>query len=125
MAPKSIWMVRAGQGALYVEDFLEDGLVAIGWVDAGPFSENTPKEIIEKKLASVNGPNTSSGTLGVWASQIKRYYDEIKIGDAVCTYDPSPRLYLIGTIESKVEHRDHPLSRFRKVKWTRKAARAH
>jgi restriction system protein len=45
------------------------------------------------------------------------------LGDSVCTYYPSPRLYLIGTIESKVEHRDHPLSRVRKVKWTRKAVR--
>lgn len=29
--PKQLWVVRAGRDAIYVEDFLEKKMVAIGW----------------------------------------------------------------------------------------------
>jgi hypothetical protein len=32
--PKHLWFVRAGRDGIYVEDFLEKQMVAIGWSHA-------------------------------------------------------------------------------------------
>ncbi len=122
MANKCIWMVRAGRGAEYVDDFLEVGLVAIGFDGAGDVSSDTDKAEVEANLAKAN-PSDSKGKNAMSAAQIKRYYSEIGVGDAVTTYDPSQRIYFLGEVLSDVEHRDHALNRVRRVKWTHKVAR--
>lgn len=120
-SPK-IWMVRSGSGAAFVDDFLEQGVVAIGWRGAGPFAKGTTKKTIEAKVAESEA-SASPGSIGMWASQIKRFYDEIQVGDAVMTYEPGQRVYFLGEVLSDVKDRDHPLSRSRQVKWTTKVAR--
>ena len=121
MSNPSIWMVRAGRGAEYVDDFIENELVAIGFGTIEVQSD-TDKSIIEARLKEAN-PMASPGKIGVSASQLKRYYSEINVGDAVMTYDPSQRLYFIGEIQSEVQQRDHILWRSRQVKWLKKVSR--
>ncbi len=122
MTTKNIWMVRAGRGGKHSDDFIENGLVAIGWNEIGALSDQPDKQEIESKLQD-NWPEASPGTISMWASQLRRFYVELQVGDAVATYDPSQRLYFLGTIQSGVESRDHPLGRLRRVKWTHKVER--
>jgi predicted Mrr-cat superfamily restriction endonuclease len=39
-----MWMVRAGKGAEFVDDFIEKGIVAIGWIELGNFDTNVSRE---------------------------------------------------------------------------------
>ncbi len=36
MADEPMWMVRAGEGAQFASEFIEGGMVAIGWEEVGP-----------------------------------------------------------------------------------------
>ena len=40
----TMWMVRAGGGGEYADEFLAKGVVAIGYGQAEAFSENSTKE---------------------------------------------------------------------------------
>ena len=123
MSIETIWMVRAGQGAQYVDDFTESGFVGIGFESAGEVSTPVDKSEIALRIADTH-PSYSKGKISVSASQVKRYYEEIKIGDAVMTYDPSQRLYFIGEIKSDVKIKsDHVLFRSRDVEWKKQVSR--
>ena len=121
MNEQNIWMVRAGRGAEHIDDFLDNNLVAIGFgtVDVSPQMD---KALIEAGIAEEDH-TASPNKIAMSAAQLKRYYDEVKVGDAVATYDPNQRLYFIGEIASDVELREHPLSRARRVKWAKKVSR--
>ncbi len=116
-----LWMVRAGRGAAYIDDFIEDSFVSIGWDLQGEIG-GLPKAEIETRLRAVH-PHQSPGAIAVWAAQILRFYGEIKQGQSVTTYDPGRRLYYLGQIKSAVEMTSHPLPRSRRVEWQRKVHR--
>ncbi len=118
---KKIWMVRAGVGGDSVETFLESGLVAIGFGKVN-VTASMDKSAIEDKLAEED-PAAPKGRLSMFAGQIYRFYSDIQVGDAVTTYDPSHRVYLLGEVQSGVETWQHELWRKRKVKWAKKVAR--
>lgn len=122
MNNKPIWMVRAGEKASFVDDFVEGNFVGIGWKKAADLNVSLGKSAIEKSLAASH-PNESPGTISNWASQIKRYYEDVKVGDSVTTYDPNQRLYFLGEVLSDVEISDHSLCRRRRVKWTHQVSR--
>lgn len=119
---KSLWMVRAGKNATYADDFVENGFVGIGFADAGEIVIPIQKEALEKRIASAN-PTYSPGKVGNVASQVKRFYEELSVGDSVMTYDASQRLYFIGEITTDVEDRDHILGRARGVAWSGQVSR--
>ncbi|MCR9117704.1 MAG: restriction endonuclease [bacterium] len=122
MSNKRIWMVRAGEKAAFVDDFVDEKFVAIGWKEVGELQNKVNKAELEESL-SAKRPKESPGTISNWASQIKRYYEEVNIGDSVTTYDPNQRLYFIGEVLSTIEMKTHALCRARKVKWTHQVPR--
>lgn len=71
MDSKSIWMVCAGRGAEYVDDIVENGLVAIGFESAGDVSATTDKETIEANMAAAQ-PNAKKASLSMAAAQVLR-----------------------------------------------------
>lgn len=95
MSNGRMWMVRAGQGAAYVEDFIEKNVVAIGWSEAGEIKVGDSREAISQRLAGV-WPTMSAGKRAISAGQIFRFLNEIKTGDKVVTYDPGRRIYTCG-----------------------------
>lgn len=119
MVEEAIWMVRAGKGAAFVEDFLEGDFVGIGFESAGEVKSPVDKDVLIANMQMKN-PN---GKFMMAASQIQRFYDEFKVGDNVLTYDPGQRLYFIGKITSDVKKKDHELFRSRQVDWTGQIAR--
>ena len=114
-----MWMVRAGQGAGYIEDFIDSNIVAIGWPRLGDLKPGCTREQIIEKLQDLN-PNLSKSKNAISAGQVFRYINEIKVGDYVITYDPSRRIYHVGEILDTVKYDESiikDLPRIRKVKW--------
>jgi restriction system protein len=124
MNASSIWMVRAGAGAVFIDRFLEENQVAIGWNALGPVRVGTSRREIADAVTA-NWPNYKKGKVSICASQIFRFLNEIQIGDRVLTYDPGRRVYPLGTIQSEPSFDDSvdELARVRKVTWDAEISR--
>ena len=59
MPNDKMWMVRAGQGATYVDDFIDKKVVAIGWSEIGDINVGDTRETISQTLAEVWSAITS------------------------------------------------------------------
>jgi restriction system protein len=105
-----MWMVRAGRRAAWVEDFLDGGLVAIGWNGASELPLGSERADVQAKTAQVLG-HLRTQQISAAAGQIYRFLTEMRVGDWVCTYDPGLRRYCLGTLEDDDGVRDHGLSR--------------
>lgn len=99
MKSKSTWMVRAEVGGKYFEDFESQSIVAIGWLELGDMSPLKNREAFSQAVAKAY-PEMKKMQVAVSAGQTYRFVREIKVGDRVLTYDPSGRVYLVGTINS-------------------------
>lgn len=122
---KRMWMVRAGRGAESIDDFIEKGVVAIGWDGLGDIPKGASREDIAKKLISEN-PARSKSRVANNAGQIWRYINEIEVGDYVVSYDPGRRVYHVGEIKTNVRWvlgEIEELPRVRSVKWLGEVAR--
>lgn len=115
-----MWMVRGEGGRLY-EDFRERGVVALGW---GQLAAEAKPGVSRKRLIELYRaaePQTKPGTIISGASQVWRFVNDIKIGDAVITYSPDARTYLVGKIVGTAEHRpewrEQGMPLIRSVEW--------
>jgi restriction system protein len=118
-----IWVVRAGEGGAYLEHFLRDQLVGVGWSDVGPIPETASDEKIRELVDRAYG-DVKAGTRQAWASQIRRFVREPRQGDPVATYDRERRCYVLGAIRSGyLFAKDHPVSHQRQAEWLRQVSR--
>jgi restriction system protein len=83
-----MWMVRAGQGAEYLEDFRSKSIVAIGWSEVGELPVGLGREEVVERFASAGWAAGNKFKIAAAAGQVWRYLNEIQVGDAVVTYDP-------------------------------------
>jgi hypothetical protein len=118
----SVWVVRAGEGGVYADDFEESGVVAIGWTEVGPIAASDGDADIDGKFDSTY-PKRKEGSRRNGAAQVRRFLREIKVGDTVATYSPTGRLYLLGKITGDVTWREQEPPRARSVTWTRQVSR--
>jgi restriction system protein len=123
---QKIWFVRAGRDAVYVDDFLQHKIVAIGWSALGEISAKASKQdlldLYQKAYA-----DRSSAKAQTAASQIIRFIEEIKVGDTVMTFDREKRLYYLGQISSDYRwstDRIPELPQIREVDWQAQVARS-
>ena len=98
-----MWMIRAGQGGTLFDDFKENGIVKIGLPRIGDLSDLRSRSAITEELDS-RFPEWSKGKRGIWAGQLYRFANKIEVGDDLLTYDPSRRVYLLGTVGSDYIH---------------------
>ena len=120
MKSKKIWMVRAGEGAKWIDDFAEHNVVAIGWHELGEVNVGETREEITQRAAA-QWPNHSKSKLASGVGQIYRFLNELKKGDGVVSYNPSRRVYLVGVIGSDPVYKPELfefLPRARAVDWT-------
>ncbi len=118
-------MVRAGRDSVYVDDFLNENVVAIGWPDLGELPAPCDKNQLIELYRRVY-PDDATASVSNGASQILRFTDEIHIGDGVATYDRDKRLYYLGKVRSKVRWQPQTIAslpRAREVEWTHKVPR--
>lgn len=127
MALKPLWMVRAEVGGKYFDDFRSKSIVAIGWVNLGDMSLLKTREAFSQAVSKAF-PDMKKMQVAISAGQTFRFAREMKIGDRVLTYDPSRRVYLVGTITSDYFYdnsmiEDEP--NCRRVEWQGEVPRDH
>lgn len=93
----SSWMIRAGRGGIYAADWLNRGLVGIGWDFGATDIASMSREQIRSGYA-IKHPNDSKNKLVAAVGQIYRFAHDMEQGSTVVMYDPATRLYHIGTI---------------------------
>lgn len=119
MTAKTMWMVRAGEGGFRFDDFKEGSRVSIGWDEIGTLSALRSREDFNRTV-SATYPNSRKGQVISAASTLYRFVREIRVGDAVITYGPSERVYLVGTVSGEYEFSPQLSSEqpnIRVVKW--------
>jgi restriction system protein len=115
---KATWMVRAEAGGVLFERFKSESFVAMGLSVGSLESLRTRKQIADHIRS--REPDWSEGKIAIWAGMLLRFQHEIAVGDAVITYDPSSRVYLVGTVTSECiyDEKRVPGDPFtREVKW--------
>lgn len=117
----NMWMVRGDGGRLY-EQFRERKVAAIGWADLGA---RATKGMTRHQLIALNAelnPQSKQGAVVAGASQVWRFINEMQTGDAVVTYSPANRTYLIGVITGDSAYRadwaDDDMGLSRPVTWS-------
>lgn len=119
MGAKPMWMVRAGEGGVHVEEFRSGSFVAIGWIEMGDMSAMKTREQFTKAVEKTY-PGSRRMQVATSAGQAFRFVREMKPGDRVLTYDPGKREYLVGTITGEYTHvpsKDNAYPQVRSVKW--------
>ncbi len=94
-----IWFVRAGRESVYAEDFTQRKMVAIGWAPLGELENNISKTKL-LQLYRQAYPDDTERAAQVSVSQVIRFMQELKTGDAVMTYDRDTQIYYLGEITS-------------------------
>jgi restriction system protein len=118
------WMVRAGRGGIYSEDF-EKGLVGIGWRQLGDLHHYSSESSLREKYNEIYGNDKPARSANAVA-MILKFRDQIKEGDYLVSYNPETRNYLIG--RSKGDYRFDPdiigdYPHLRSVDWLGKVSR--
>jgi restriction system protein len=114
------WMVRAGRGGRFFEDFRESSIVAIGWAAVGNLSAFNSREELAEAVREAY-PSFRDQAVAMAAGQLFRFAKEFAGSDRVVTYDPGARKYLCGEIigpydfQPKAENEE--LRNQRKVTW--------
>ena len=97
-----MWFVRAGRRGIYAEHFLQSSVVAIGWGEVGEIPPSLSDGEMTRRF-NERWPDEKTRTRKTWADQVKRFMREIEEEHSVVTYDPSLRVYHLGTISSQAE----------------------
>ncbi len=116
---RRMWMVRAGRGGRHFPDFVEQGIVALGWAQIGDPTAIDDRRALSQSFRA-GYPEWTETQVAVASDQVFRFVHELKLGDGVVTYDSQRRVYLTGTIAGAARYRpdvDEELSCVRAVDW--------
>jgi len=121
---KRMWMVRAGERGFLINDFVDNGLIAIGWKALGNLNQIGDAAVLKERIRETY-PEYKTGTVNMNTGQIFRFLKEFKVGDYTITYNPSERIYWIGKISSEYFYSDISIEYFnqREVTWEGKVNR--
>jgi len=116
----TMWMIRGDGGRLY-DDFRDRNLAAIGWVQLAAVAKPGMSRAALIKAYKDAQPGIKDGTAVSGASQVFRFVNEVKEGDAVVTYSPANRTYLVGHFSGPSLHQpelaEQGMALVRAVKW--------
>lgn len=119
------WMVRAERNGRLYDLFKEAGVVAIGWHEIGSLEHLRTRDAIAAKVRAA-WPDWKAQAQSMAVGQLHRFRNEMKAGDAVLTYDPRRRVYLVGEIAGDYrwdESVDPEDPNVRPVKWRGEVSR--
>lgn len=122
---KSMWMVRAGRKSIYINDFVDNSVVAIGWDRLGNLANNISRSDLASRVRK-EWPDNNKSQVSTSVGQIYRFLSEIQVGDKVVTYDSGQRVYHVGIITSEARYEEGVVpsySRLRDVTWEGKIDR--
>lgn len=121
----TMWMVRAGERAWRFEDFENGSLISIGWEATGSLAEARTREDFYRRVEQAY-PEAKKAWVPNAAGQTFRFVREVKNGDAVLTYNPAERVYLVGKVVGDYQYKpdaseDQPHQRV--VEWRGRVSR--
>ena len=121
------WIIRAGQGGKYIEDFIKHNTVAVGWDEAKDLKGVKSRSEIEKILRKCY-PQDSKASISISTGQLWNFYEYMKKDDIVLTPNPLTRTINIGIIKGdylygKQKLGDMPYKHRRKVSWEKEVSR--
>ena len=118
------WMIRAGRGGIYIEDF-EKGFAAIGWSQLGDLTQYPSNDSLRAKFIEIYGNDKPSATANAIA-MILKFRDQISAGDHIVSYNPETREYLLGVDQGEYLYQPDTVGSYanlRKVQWLGKVSR--
>lgn len=120
----SAWMIRAGHGGVYAEDWLDKKKIGINWDFGSKDIASMKREQIRATYLAEH-PNESKNRVAAIVGQVYRFAHEMTQGQTVVMYDPASRLYHIGVITGDcVPTRDEDDPAYtRTVRWETSASR--
>lgn len=118
------WIIRAGRGGVYAADWLERGVIGIGWDFGGADIAAMDREKIRAAYAAAH-PSESKQKVAANIGQVYRFAHSMVQGSTVVMYDPAERLYHIGTIDGpcKPAAESDTVTYTRAVRWDKTAPR--
>ena len=90
-------MIRAGRGGVYASDWLEHGVIGIGWDFDGADIAAMNREQI-RAAYGLSHPGDSKGKVAAGVGQVYRFAHDMTTDSTVVMYDPESRLYHLGVI---------------------------
>ena len=107
--------------------FLENGIVSMGW-GIGPVG---PVESVKEIAIRLKDPfpGYCPSTLSKWAGEIRKFNQDMGVGDAAATYEPRRCIYHIGIIRSLLVDlisdtlRDYEHGYVHRVEWLRQVVK--
>jgi len=98
-----MWKIAAEVKGILFDDFKEKNLVAIGWDRFGDLREYKGRDSLVKAVKE-KYPEYKKQRAVIVGGMLYRFADEIKDGDRMITYDPTRRVYLVGTVKGSYEY---------------------
>ncbi|MDO6572124.1 restriction endonuclease [Gilvimarinus sp. 2_MG-2023] len=89
------WMIRAGRGGTYIEDFEAKGYAAIGWSKLGDLTQYKTNDALKEAYLrefSQAKPQAMANAVAI----IVKFRDQIQKDDTIISYDTETRQYLVG-----------------------------
>lgn len=125
MPVPTMWRVAAGRGGRYVDDFLANSTVSLGWHDLGDLTRFASRQALLDEARRIF-PDRTERQLQVGMNQAWRFLNGIAVGDWVVTYQPAERRYHLGRVTGAAKHDPvdvEELQLTRAVKWERAVSR--
>lgn len=119
------WMVRAGRGGTYSEEWIEEDKIVIWWKLGDLNPSGSDREAIKQAYSS-QYPDASPQEIAMAGGQVYRFANEMNIGDSVVMYNPQSRIYHMGKITGDCfigSDTDEGTEYIRTVKWNSEAPR--
>jgi restriction system protein len=118
-------MVRAGEGGYLAADFRRLECVAVGWPKVGDLADIASVDEMREAVVKAY-PDSALGHVKASGTTLYKFRHVLMRADKVVTYDPSERLYLIGSIAGDYRYQvdlipDYP--NIRSVKWEGQVSR--
>src|SRR5690554_7943543 len=87
---KNGWMIRAGNGGRYFDDFKDNDCVAIGWNSLGDLRDYKSPEALKEAYIQYFG-NAKPGRTANALAMIRKFRDDIRQGETLITYSQEHR----------------------------------
>ena len=119
------WMIRAGEGGRLADDYRKSNVVAMTYGGNRDFTGCPSREVVRQAMEEAY-PNAKPAGIANGTANLYKFVSVAKPGDAVISYDPLRRTYLVGEITGDYAYRpglvpghDH----IRPVKWQGEVSR--
>ena len=110
------WLISPGSGAMWWDEFYNNGYIGIGFGDTGDISQYKTKEELKNKFQEMYGDGSSyvNNVHACW-----QFVNDMQIGDIVFAKKGMKKIIGRGIVQSDyIYDENNTFEKFRKVDWT-------